>query len=381
MPFIKLFHNYKYYAPLSHPRSGIRGHIPNTLDLNKFCAYHQSTGHNTIQCRDLLKQLRKLFDEGRLDGLVTRPEPCVEMPNDRERCRDENPRPVAKIEQQWPEGSDDSMPSVNQGERVNKLQSGGNLGRLTPVLTLQNKKRKAELWTFEVVHMVAAPKTTIGRNVTITFSNKDMEGIRCPKSDALVISANVLGWIVDRILVDNGSFCNIIYKSAMDQLGNLAKFVKPFDTMLRGFGDNTVLAYGRIKLPVELICCLDPEPSDSLQTSFSGALSGKTAKDIEPQIDFEPSLDLDPRIESSYHLRRDATTPIEELEKVQLDLAHPELEAQIGTTVPSALKGKLVELLRKNTGSFAWSHQDMVGISPEHVCHHLKIYPARKPVH
>ncbi|KAL6500834.1 hypothetical protein OROGR_027342 [Orobanche gracilis] len=30
MPFIKLFHNYKYYAPLSHPRSGIRGHIPNT---------------------------------------------------------------------------------------------------------------------------------------------------------------------------------------------------------------------------------------------------------------------------------------------------------------------------------------------------------------
>ncbi|KAL6495061.1 hypothetical protein OROGR_030743 [Orobanche gracilis] len=35
MPF-KLFHNYKYYAPLSHPRSGIRGHIPNMFSVNEF---------------------------------------------------------------------------------------------------------------------------------------------------------------------------------------------------------------------------------------------------------------------------------------------------------------------------------------------------------
>ncbi|KAL6523487.1 hypothetical protein OROGR_017090 [Orobanche gracilis] len=316
---------------------------------------------------------------------------------------------------------------------------------------------------------------TIGRNVTITFYNKDREGIQYPKSDALVISANVLDKIVDRNLVDNGSFCNIIYKSALDQISNLSKFVKPFDTVLRGFGDNTVLAYGRIKLPVELICCHDPEVrttrnlkfviidapsvyngflgrpfletfeavassffycikfptdkrtvgtvkdnqlmakkylnyscivhsssnctclvcnvetvdvpmetdelSDSLQTSLSGVLSGRSAEDIEPQISFEPNLDLDTRIESADHLRRDATTLIEELEKVQLDLTRPELEVRLGTTVPSTLKGKLVELLRKNTGSFAWSHQDMVGISLEHACHHLKIDPARKPVH
>ncbi|KAL6570908.1 hypothetical protein OROGR_000458 [Orobanche gracilis] len=355
------------------------------------------------------------------------------------------------------------------------LQSGGNLGGLTPVSTLSNKKRKAELRAFEGVHMVAAPETTIGRNIIITLSNKDREGIQCPKSDALVIFANVLGKIVDHILVDTGSFCNIIYKTALDQLGNLAKFIKTFDTALRGFGDNTVLAYGRIKLPVELIYCHDPEvrttrnlefviidvpsvyngflgrpfletfeciafsffycikfptdkgaigtvrgnqlmakkclnyscvvhspisrseracntasvdvpmeinePSNSLQPSLSGALSGRTAEDIEPRIGFESSLDLDPRIESADHRRRDVTAPIEELEKVPLDLARPELEVQVGATAPSDIKGKLIELLRKNTGNFAWSHQDMVGISPEHACHHLKIDPTRKPVH
>ncbi|KAL6521411.1 hypothetical protein OROGR_017980 [Orobanche gracilis] len=127
---------------------------------------------------------------------------------------------------------------------------------------------KAELRAFEGVHMVTAPEMTIGRNITITFSNKDREGIQCPKSDALVISANVLGKIVDRNLVDNGSFCNIIYKTALDQLGNLAKFIKPFDTALRGFGDITVLAYERIKLPIELICCHDPEVRTTRNLEF-----------------------------------------------------------------------------------------------------------------
>ncbi|KAL6552673.1 hypothetical protein OROHE_008037 [Orobanche hederae] len=215
----------------------------------------------------------------------------------------------------------------------------------------------------------------------------DREGLLCPKEDALVVSTNILGKTVDRILVDNGSFCNIIYKSALDQLGNLTKFIKPFETVLKGFGDYTVKAYGRIKLPVELVCSNDPKPMETDEPGTScpaipgGRVSERSSDDIEPRIGFEPGLDLDPRSEFGDRSKREATAPVEQMESIEIDPARPELEVRIGTSVPPDLKGDLVELLRKNIGSFAWSHKDMVGISPQHACHHLKIDPTRKPVH
>ncbi|KAL6518277.1 hypothetical protein OROMI_033978 [Orobanche minor] len=120
---------------------------------------------------------------------------------------------------------------------------------------------------------------------------------------------------------------------------------------------------------------------DLLHTIHSGEHSGRLADDIEPRIGFEPNLDIDPRIESGNRARQDATAPIEELEKIQIDLTRPELEILIGKNVPAEIRDDLIDLLRKYIGNFAWSHQDMVGINPKHACHYLKIDPARKPVH
>ncbi|KAL6570531.1 hypothetical protein OROGR_000081 [Orobanche gracilis] len=39
------------------------------LDRNKFCAYHKSSGHNTSQCRDLLRQLWRLFEAGSIEAI------------------------------------------------------------------------------------------------------------------------------------------------------------------------------------------------------------------------------------------------------------------------------------------------------------------------
>ncbi|KAL8512877.1 hypothetical protein ACS0TY_019139 [Phlomoides rotata] len=74
----------------------------------------------------------------------------------------------------------------------------------------------------------------------------------CPKNDALVISANILGMAVDRVLIDNDCYCNIIFKKALEQMGNLTKFIKSCDIQLKGFCDTVVSAYKRIKFAVEL---------------------------------------------------------------------------------------------------------------------------------
>jgi hypothetical protein len=39
-----------------------------------------------------------------------------------------------------------------------------------------------------------------------------------------------------------------------------------------------------------------------------------------------------------------------------------------------------VDFLRKNMEVFAWSHEDMLGISPEEIVHVLNVDPNMKPV-
>lgn len=93
----------------------------------------------------------------------------------------------------------------------------GSLGGLVKVFSQSNKKRKAELRVIDHINLVNAPlEPTISKNAVISFSTSDNEGILYLKNYALVISAIIHGMIVDRILVDNDSFCNIIFKSALD---------------------------------------------------------------------------------------------------------------------------------------------------------------------
>lgn len=78
--------------------------------------------------------------------------------------------------------------------------------------------------------MVAPPpEPTISKIAAINFSHTDREGLIFLKNEALVISARILRITVERILIDNGCYCNIIFKTTLGQMGNLAIFVKPYD--------------------------------------------------------------------------------------------------------------------------------------------------------
>jgi len=49
----------------------------------------------------------------------------------------------------------------------------------------------------------------------VTFSDQDMEGVNFPHSDAIVIKANIGGMEVRRLLIDDGSSCDIIFLEAL----------------------------------------------------------------------------------------------------------------------------------------------------------------------
>ncbi|KAM1985870.1 hypothetical protein ACFX15_033325 [Malus domestica] len=72
--------------------------------------------------------------------------------------------------------------------------------------------------------------------------------------------------------------------------------------------------------------------------------------------------------------------PAEELENISISKDHPDRMVKIGTTLSPPLRLSLISFLQENAEVFAWSYKDMLGISPDIICHHLSIDPKTKPV-
>ncbi|CAL8082477.1 unnamed protein product [Prunus armeniaca] len=72
--------------------------------------------------------------------------------------------------------------------------------------------------------------------------------------------------------------------------------------------------------------------------------------------------------------------PAEELETVILNEEFPDRWIKIGTTLSPDLRAQFIDFLRQQVEVFAWSYDDMPGISPDVISHKLSISPAYKPV-
>lgn len=72
--------------------------------------------------------------------------------------------------------------------------------------------------------------------VPITFGVEDCNTFFYPHADVFVISANVAGVEVQRILIDGGSPVDLLLALAFDRLGLSRTQVTYIRTPLRGFG-------------------------------------------------------------------------------------------------------------------------------------------------
>ena len=71
---------------------------------------------------------------------------------------------------------------------------------------------------------------------------------------------------------------------------------------------------------------------------------------------------------------------MEALETVALTKGETTKTSRIGTTLSPKIRTRLIQFLKENLDIFAWSHEDMPGISPEVIQHKLNVNPKRKPV-
>ena len=88
-------------------------------------------------------------------------------------------------------------------------------------------------------------------NTTITFGPEDAADIMLPHHDALLISAFILNMEVRRVFIDGGSSADILFASTLEEMGIPRSCLQPPGVPLLGFGGKSVIAIGRLELPVQ----------------------------------------------------------------------------------------------------------------------------------
>ena len=87
-------------------------------------------------------------------------------------------------------------------------------------------------------------------NPVIGFTEEDARRLHHPHDDALVISMRVEVFNTYQVLVDNGSFADILYYSAFQQMRIEKEWLIPINAPLFGFGGTRVYPLGTVTLPV-----------------------------------------------------------------------------------------------------------------------------------
>ena len=79
-------------------------------------------------------------------------------------------------------------------------------------------------------------------------------------------------------------------------------------------------------------------------------------------------------------IEEEGENKVEALETVTLVEDGITKTTRIGTTLSPEIRIGLIKFLKENLDVFAWSHEDMPGISPKVIQHKLNVNPKRKLV-
>ncbi|KAL0444490.1 UNVERIFIED_CONTAM: Pro-Pol polyprotein [Sesamum latifolium] len=246
----------------------------------------------------------------------------------------------------------------------------------------------------------------------VILRRAERSGPRTLHNDALVITAVLADYEVGRIFIDSRSPADILFGEAYDQmqLGDVS--LEKVNTSLNHPEDLYVeISSSRRALCIQ--CNIGKAhsygfPSSNLYLSHEikfptpggvGEVQGDPLQSRKCYVEAvrkgqKRNLDDDHQGVSSIKKGKETVAegapkemeapakvqPTEELLNIEVIPGSPDKTTRIGSHLRGKTKEEIVSCLRRNADIFAWAPQDLEGIDPKVITHHLNIDPGVKPV-
>ncbi|KAL2249921.1 UNVERIFIED_CONTAM: Retrovirus-related Pol polyprotein from transposon opus [Sesamum indicum] len=373
---------------------------------NKYCRFHRERGHDTEECYQLKDEIERLVRQ----GYFRRQNPH----NFEERRRDRRGRSRSKDRRpNWAAERGNQTVAENAPVKgIIHTIAGGSEGWSRRARRRFERETRWERRK-QGVNMTSNPE--------IVFGDQDAGTRIVTDNDPMVIRMDIANFTVHKVLVDNGSSADIIFKEVLNKMGLDNIRLEPANTPLVGFGGGKVASLGTVDLPASL----GEEPKrKTLMVKFL-VVDMPFAYNV---ILGRPGLNSFRAVVSTYHLKMKFLTPSgvgevvcdqieakrcynlslgksEKNEKRKLHgvkkeewqtlkagrlepVGHKEVEliqgdptktTKIGTNL-GQFEGIMITFLRSNVDMFAWDPSDFRGINPEVIVHRLNVDPSMRPV-
>ncbi|XP_030945855.1 uncharacterized protein LOC115970347 [Quercus lobata] len=201
------------------------GGDPSRRNQNLYSTYHKDKGYTIEQCRVLKNHLGQLVKAGYLKEFVA----------------DTGNRDAGQGTQQR---GNPLPPPLGVIEVIHAALRGtamaGRRGALTVVLVKNSLGKQPPEKKLKVVQE------------PIAFNDDNLEGPIQPHDDALVVTAWIKGFIVKKVMVDQGSRADVMYLDLFRGLELKKEVLSKYDTPLVEFDGQVVIPEGQISFPVNM---------------------------------------------------------------------------------------------------------------------------------
>ena len=157
---------------------------PEKRNKDLYCRFHKDTGHKTDDCRQLKDEIEFLIRKGKLSRYT--------------RDTDRNPR---DNDNRGKDNDDRDKRNQPRGPVINVISGG------PTAVGLSSNSRKA--YARELMCIVGEPPKRAKIEFALAFDNLDLDRVKFPHDDPLVITPVIGNPSVKRVLVDNGASVDI----------------------------------------------------------------------------------------------------------------------------------------------------------------------------
>jgi hypothetical protein len=209
---------------------------PEVRNQNLYCFYHRDKGHVTENCHKYKALLEQLVAAGHLSDYVeSTPTVSKARGIGTNRSGTQGPAPVGVIHVIHNPLCTSVLPTSFRSY----MQKASHLRRSYGIV--------------DYAHLVStscsgAPISSAHQ--VVSFSDEDLVDVQMPHNDPLVITLRFGDYDIQRVLVDQGSFAEIMYKGLYEKLGLKEADLANFTTPVFGFTGESTVPMGKTTLPV-----------------------------------------------------------------------------------------------------------------------------------